>query len=413
MDISIAWRNLWRNPRRTTIILTAIIIGIGSMVVLSALMRGMINGMVENSINNLVGHIRLQDPQYRVDPSIVRRIENPDKLLETCRSLLPSGTRIAARIKVDGMLSTSREHMGIVIVGIVPEDEVGLSFIGRPIHQGRMFTEDETNGAVVGEALLERIGAKIGRKVVLVSQNPAFDNVSRAFRIRGTYRTELAQTEKVFVFVPLGALQKMLEVGNGVTEIAIKLDQKVMGTGANSLETLVAAINGKIGSDGVVAEDWRQMLPAISAYLEMFNSYMLIWFVVVFIAMGFGLVNTMLMAVYERMREFGLQRALGMRSSRIVRLVMLETLMLLGLGALLANLCSFFLVLVVFRSGIDLTLFAEGTEMWGVSRIIMPSLVAWDIYAANGIVLVLGLLVGLYPALRAARFTPVETMRHL
>lgn len=412
MDISIAWRNLWRNPRRTAIILTAIIIGIGSMVVLSAMMRGMIGGMVENAIDNLVGHIRIQDPQYRVDPSIIRRIENPEEIVAKIRPQLPAGARLAGRIKVDGMLSTSREHIGVVVVGIIPEDERGVSFIGRPVNRGRMINSDETGGVLVGEALITRIGAEIGRKVVLMTQDREFNNVSRAFRIQGTYRTELAQTEKIYVFVPLSSLQQMLGVEGEVTEIAIKLEQG-QSIATEDLGELVSKLNAQIEKSGYSALDWRQMLPAISAYLEMFNVYMLIWFVVVFIAMGFGLVNTMLMAVYERMREFGLQRALGMRSGRIIGLVMSETLMLLTIGSILANGCAFFLVLVVLRSGIDLTLFAEGTEMFGMSRIIMPVLSAWDVFSANGVVLVLGLLVGLYPAFRAARFTPVETMRHL
>lgn len=412
MDLSIAWRNLWRNPRRTLIILTAVVIGISSMVVLSALSRGMVDGMVDNAISNLVGHIRIQDPEYRVDPSIIRRISQPEQLISDVSRMLPSGTRIARRIKVDGMLSTSREHVGVVIVGINPEDEPGVSFIGRPVHSGRMISPGESNGLVMGQALLERIGAEVGRKVVLASQNSEWENVSRSFRIRGTYRTELAQTEKMYVFVSLPVLQEMLEVGNGVTEITVNLERGRSGDG-DDMTGLVSELNAKIRGSGYVAEDWRQMLPSISAYLEMFNGYMLIWFVVVFIAMGFGIVNTMLMAVYERMREFGLQRAIGMRSSRIVRMVMAEILLLLLFGSLVANGCALFFINIVLASGIDLSVFTESTKMWGMSRIIMPSLSAWDLYAANGVVLVLGLLVGLYPALRAGRFTPVETMRHL
>jgi ABC-type lipoprotein release transport system permease subunit len=412
MDLSIAWRNLWRNPRRTLIILTAIVIGIGSMVVLSALSRGMIDGMVDNAINNLVGHIRIQDPEYRVDPSIIRRISEPQQLLSDITPLLPPGARIARRIKVDGMLSTSREHVGVIIVGIVPEDESGISFIGRPVYQGRMIDSTESAGLIIGEALLERIGAKVGRKVVLVSQNSEWDNVSRSFRIRGTYRTELAQTEKVYVFVGLPVLQEMLGTGEGVTEITVNLEQGKRGDG-DELADLVSALNEVIKDNDYTVEDWHQMLPSISAYLEMFNGYMLIWFVVVFIAMGFGIVNTMLMAVYERMREFGLQRAIGMRSGRIVRMVMAEILLLLLFGSLVANGVALFLINIVLRSGIDLSFFTEGTEMWGMSRVIVPVLSAWDVYAANGVVLVLGLLVGLYPAVRAGRFTPVEAMRHL
>jgi len=412
MDIPVAWRNIWRNPRRTAIILTAVVIGIASMVVLSAFSRGTMEGVVGNAINNLVGHIRIQDPEFRIDPSIIRRIELPQQLISEIEPLLPPGSRIAKRIKVDGMLSTSREHIGIIIVGIVPEDETGVSFIGNPVYQGRMIRDDESNGLIVGEALLERIGARVGRKVVLMSQNYESENISKAFRIRGTYRTELAQTEKIYVFVPLPALQKMLGVEEGVTEIAINISRNINHQNID-LDEIVSRINEKIKGSAYIAEDWHQMLPALSAYLEMFDGYMLIWFVVVFIAMGFGLVNTMLMAVYERMREFGLQRALGMRSGRIVTMVMTETLLLLTFGSFLANISAFFLLKVILRSGIDLSVFAKGTEMWGINRIIMPVLSAWDVYAANGVVLVLGMLVGLYPALRAARFTPVETMRHL
>ena len=145
----------------------------------------------------------------------------------------------------------------------------------------------------------------------------------------------------------------------------------------------------------------------------MFDIYMLIWFVVVFIAMGFGLANTVLMAVYERMREFGLQRALGMRSSGIVKTVMIEVLLLLLIGMAAADILSFLLVEVVFKSGIDLGSFGAGIEMWGISRVIHPVLDIGDIIMANGVVAVLGLLVGLYPALQATKFTPIETMRHL
>jgi ABC-type lipoprotein release transport system permease subunit len=409
MTVQIAWRNLWRNPRRTLIILTAIVIGISSMVVLSALSRGIMEGMVRNAINNLVGHVRIQDPGFRIDPSISRHLKDPDTIIAEIGSLIPADARVNRRIKVDGLLSTSREHIGITIVGIRPREEVGASFIGNPVYRGRMFEPDESNGLVVGEALLDRIDAKIGSKVVLMSQSETSENVSRAFRIKGTFKTELAQTEKSYVFVPLSILQKMLGVADGVTEITISTKQ---GQLADHSALLAENINARIQGREVRAEDWRQMLPAMDAYLKMFNGFMLIWFVVVFVAMGFGLVNTMLMAVYERMREFGLQRALGMRSSLVVRLVMSETLLLLIIGAIIANALAFTLIYLMAQSGIDLSVFSQGTEMWGIERIIIPVVAAWDVYTANGVVLVLGLLVGLYPALKAARFTPVETMRH-
>ena len=341
MDIHIAWRNLWRNPRRTAIILTAVIIGISSMVILSALMRGMTEGMVENAVDNLVGLVRIQDPEFSTDPSIERRIKKPGKIREILARELPEKSRIAARIKVDGMLGTSREHLGIMIVGIDPAEEKGVSFVPDSVIEGRMIRADEENGLLIGKALADRIGAELGRKVVLMSLNSEQQNESRAFRIRGIYKTELAATEKLYVFVPIRSLQQMLGIGDDVTEFSATVDttERIV---ALDLGMVTEKLNRELEQFGLSARSWKDILPVMSNYLEMFNSYMLIWFVVVFIAMGFGLVNTMLMAVYERMREFGLLRAIGMRSWSVIRMVMTEMLLLLVIGAVIANCGAFF-----------------------------------------------------------------------
>ena len=412
INIQIGWRNLWRNPRRTLIILTAIVVGIISMIVLSAFGRGMMEGMVKNSIDNLVGHIKIQDPQYRVDPDIDNRIDRVQLVARHIEDLLPDDAQMAKRLRLDGLLSTSRDHAGITIVGIEPEKEVGVSFIGRPVYSGQALDKDDDHGLLIGQSLLEKLGLELGKKVVLMSQDENGEGRSKAFRIRGSYRTEIRDTEKRYIFVNLKTFQDMIGAHESVTEIGISLGlSNTYRTGV--IEDLVSKINQRLAQEKIEATGWRQLLPAISAYIEMFDVYMLIWFVVVFIAMGFGLANTVLMAVYERMREVGLQRALGMRSAGIVKIVMIEVLLLLLIGMAVADFFSIFLVKVIFRSGIDLGLFGAGIEMWGISRVVYPLLSFNDIAMANGVVVILGLLVGLYPALQAARFTPVETMRHL
>ena len=412
MSVQICWRNLWRNPRRTLIILTAIVVGIISMIVLSAFGRGMMEGMVKNSIDNLVGHIKIQNPQYRIDPAIDNRIEGTKTIAATLDELIPKNSRLVTRLRLDGVLSTSREHAGVMIVGIESKAEKGVSFIGRPLFQGKQLDPEDTHGLLIGQGLLERLGLEIGKKVVVLSQDVDGEGQSRAFRIRGSYRTELRDTEKRYIFINLGAFQEMVRAPDSATEMAITLglDDTYQ---TDEIATLVQKINGRLEGETLEAVGWRQMLPAIAAYIDMFDIYMLIWFVVVFIAMGFGLANTVLMAVYERMREFGLQRALGMRSSGIVKTVMIEVLLLLLIGMAAADILSFLLVEVVFKSGIDLGSFGAGIEMWGISRVIHPVLDIGDIIMANGVVAVLGLLVGLYPALQATKFTPIETMRHL
>lgn len=412
MIIQIGWRNLWRNPRRTMIILTAIVVGIISMVVLSAFGRGVMEGMVNNAINNLVGHIKIVNVDYRTDPDIENRINDVDSVINEIDSLHSGNISLVKRLRVDGMLSTSKDNVGVELIGIEPENEQGISFIGRPVSAGKSLLSGDNSGLIIGQALLERLGLEIGKKVVLLCQDSTGESSSRAFRIRGSYRTELRDTEKRFVFVNLDVLQEMSKLGSDVTEISLMVDNGGLHR-SEEIDTMAAALNDRIGNRGLESFTWKQLLPPIRAYIEMFDVYMLIWFVVVFIAMGFGLANTVLMAVYERMREFGLQRALGMRSSRIIRVVMVEVFLLLLIGIALANGASFILVNMVFKSGINLGLFGEGVEMFGIDRIIYPILTVRDIVAANGVVMVLGLIVGLYPAIHASRFTPVETMRYI
>ena len=405
----LAWRNLWRNPRRTLIVLTAVVIGVGSMVLLGALMRGMVAGMVENAIDNLTGHLRIQDRAYRSDPSIAHRITNPGALATAALSVLPEGTRAVFRLRVDAVVATSRETTGVVLVGIHPAAEHGASFIGAAPVDGRMISDGDANVILMGRALSDTLETGVGRKIVLMSQGADGDIASRAFRVRGVYHAEMAATEKAFVFAPLATVQRMLGVGGAVTEIAFTLPGK--DAAQTDLAPLVAALDRQLASTALVAESWQDMLPAVSAYLKLFDGFMMIWYLVVFVAMGFGLVNTVLMAVYERMREFGLLKALGMRPARIFRMVLGETLMLLFMGMTLGNLIALGGIGLLSRGGIDLSVFARGAEMWGISRVIWPVVTAPDFLMANVTVLGLGLLVGVYPALRAARFTPIETMR--
>jgi ABC-type antimicrobial peptide transport system permease subunit len=160
---------------------------------------------------------------------------------------------------------------------------------------------------------------------------------------------------------------------------------------------------------GLEVAPWTEVQPLLVLTENVNNVVLLIWFAVVFAAMAFGLVNTLLMAVFERTREFGLFQALGMPPRFILGQVLVESLILLGIALALGNLVSWASV-AGLKDGIDLSMFAEGFEMVGMSPVIYPALAAGDVGAANVIVVVLGVLASLYPAWRAARYVPVEAI---
>ena len=404
MDLQLAWRNVWRNPRRTMVILTAVVIGVWSMVFTAALMRGTADGIVKNNIATLTGHIQIHQHLYPDDPVVDYRIARPDLLEETLLRHLPEQSHWSSRVRVSAVANNARHNAGVILVGIEPPKEARLSFIGTGVTQGEYLQSDDKSGILIGQSLAERFETRIGRKLILMSQDTNGDIASRAFRIRGIFQAEMELTEKVFVFVHRSAAQEMLRMGATISEVAVLLPDHVPA--GPMAETLTA----QLANDDLTVRSWKQILSMITAILELYDTFILIWFLMVFVAMAFGIVNTTLMAVFERMREFGLLKALGMRPRRIVGGILTESSIILTGGMLLGSLLGLFSCWLLSYRGIDLSALAEGVAYSGMSRIIFPQVLVKDLVGANVVILILGLLVSLYPAIKAARFTPVEAM---
>ena len=152
MNVEIAWRNIWRNPRRTGVILIAVVIGVWSMIFLGALMRGILAGMIHNGINTLTGHIQIQQTHYPQDPSIDYRIADPAGIEPILAESLPAGSQWTQRVRVNAVVNNARHNKGAILVGIDPEKEARLSFIGTAVTQGRYLKAGEANAVVVGRA---------------------------------------------------------------------------------------------------------------------------------------------------------------------------------------------------------------------------------------------------------------------
>jgi ABC-type lipoprotein release transport system permease subunit len=406
MYLQLAWRNIWRNPRRTTVILAAVIIGVWSMIFLGALMRGIAVGMVENGIATLTGHIQIHHQGYGDDPAVENSMFNHQVVEKALSKNLPPGAQWSSRVRVNAIANNARHSTGVTMVGIEPRAEAKISFIGSAISRGRYLAQDDSNGILIGNALLKKFETRIGRKLVLMSQDNEEEIASRAFRIVGVFRAEMEATEKQFVFVTRSAGQKMLKLGDGISEIAILLPD-----GYKNLE-VYKKLKTALPSDQFEIHSWRELLPFQTAYLKILDGIMWFWFLVVFVAMGFGIVNTTLMAVFERMREFGLMKALGMKPWWILREVLTESFFLLTCGMIVGNCLGLLSIIALSGTGIDLSALAAGAEYAGMARIIYPAIAIKDVLVANLTVLLLGLLVSLYPAIKAARFTPVKALAH-
>ncbi len=397
---TIAWRNLWRNYRRTLIMLLAISVGVWAMIWMTALMRGMVDQMIKDSINNLLGHIQIHAPAYRDDPSIVNSIEPPGP--ELTDSL--NGPRIKAwtsRIRVPAVISSERESRGVTLVGIDPAAEAALSFLSESITRGSNLASADAPGVVIGKKLAERLETRLGKRIVLVSQDPDNTVVDRGFRIIGIFEAELQATELAYAFIGRSRAQEFLNMADQVSEISLISDDY------RNLTNLLEHIQATAPDLEVIS--WDQVDPYTGSMLAVMDGFILIWIIVVFLALSFGLVNTLAMAVFERKRELGLLQALGMQPGYILLQVLIESVILLLLGLLAGNLLAW-LSIVLIQDGIDISAIGEGLELAGMSSILYPVVEFSDIVRANLVVIVLGILASLLPALRAARHVPVEAI---
>ncbi len=401
VTLRLAWRNLWRNHRRTMIMLAAVVVGAWAMIFMNALTRGMVDDMVKDGIRTLPGHVQIHNPAFPDDPSVINSIAAPG---EGLRRVLdhPPVVAWAARVRVPAVVSSERGTRGVTLVGIGPKRERELSFVADDLADGRLLESVDDEGLVVGRKLLERLETGLGKRVVVMSQDAENEIADRGFRIVGVFESAMQSQEEGFVFAGRATVQRLLKMGDQVSEIA------VLGPDYRHVEGLRERVEEAAGP-GVVVRPWQELEPYLGSMLGMMDGFVLVWIVVVFLALAFGLVNTLVMAVFERVREIGLMLALGMTPAHIRAQIVAESTFLLALGLSLGNLLAW-LTITPLEGGIDLSIVGQGMELWGASSVLYPALRWGDVVLANVVVLILGFIASLSPAWRASRYEPDEAI---
>jgi len=219
----LAWRNLWRNHRRTIIMLSAITIGAWAMIFMTALSRGMVSDMIRDGIQSLPGHIQVHNPAYRDDPSIGNLIPDTDRDI-AARFGNAGISNWTSRIRVPAVVTSERDSRGVTFIGIDPQRERTMSFVADDIVEGRFLESVDDTGLVMGARLADILDTELGKRVVVMSQDPANDIADRGYRIVGIFKAKLEAQETAMLFAGKATVQKMLGIEGGVNESAVMGD---------------------------------------------------------------------------------------------------------------------------------------------------------------------------------------------
>jgi ABC-type lipoprotein release transport system permease subunit len=397
----LAWRYLWRNHRRTIVMLSAIAVGAWAMIFMTALTRGMVDQMIVDGISVIPGHVLIHDPEYLDDPSVNNRVALSDAELDE-RFGNAGFASWASRVRVPAIVTSERESRGVTLLGIDPQAERGFSFVDYDDVDGRFLEGPDDKGVVLGAKLADTLETRVGKRVVLMSQDPDNEIADRGFRVVGLFHAEMDATEESYAFVGKRTAQDMLRIGDSVSEVVF------VGDDYRDVEPVYEKVAALV-DDSVRVSRWTEVDTYLGTMMGMMDGFMLIWVIVIFLALSFGLVNTLVMAVFERIREIGLMLALGMKPAMILGQILIESMMLLAVGLLIGDVLAW-ATIKPLEGGIDISIVAKGMEMFGASSVLYPSLDMDDVILSNVVVMVLGFLASLSPAWRASRYEPVEAI---
>lgn len=398
----IAWRNLWRNPRRTIITLVVVAVGLYSILVFAAFLQAWAQSSRDTALDLLTGSGQIHAQGYLDDPTVGHRMAPPAGKLKA--ALDAPGIRAwVTRVRVPAVVQSEYKTLPLTLVGVDPAGEKHISSIPEKIADGHYLSGSNDPGIVLGRHLAERLKTRVGKRVIIMAQSADGSLAQRAYNVVGLFAGN-QNAEDQFAFTGIATSQQMLGIGTDISEIsfAVPHDPQLAGVLAS---LRAAAPDLKVSS-------WSDLSPLTAAVNSFMQAFVYIWLWVMFVFMAIGIVNTQLMAVFERVREFGLLQALGMRPRLILIQVTLESALLIGVGVVVGMIASA-LTVVAFSGGIDLGFLARGAEFFGAGHVLYPSIAPGQFVELSVIVWLLGVAIALWPAGKAARANPVEAMSHV
>ena len=362
---------------------------------------GLYKEQVQDVIEKQLSHIQIHHPKFQEDRMAQYTISKSDFI----RQILLKDSRvkgIARRNSTSGMISSSACAAGVEVTGIISVEEKNVSSLYKYITKGNYFFEGRKNGIIIGEKLAEKLGVHLKNKIVLTFQSATGEITAGSFHITGLFRTGNSVFDEYNVYTNFNDLAVLLGTGNGLHEIAVLLKDDT------EFENVANTLKEKFPQNQI--QTWKELAPELQLIVDSFNQYMYIFIAIILMALMFGIVNTMLMAVLERQREFGVLMAIGMNRIKIFSMIQLETVLLTCAGIPLGLLLAFASIEYFHQYGIDYTAFSKGFSRYGFSPVIRPEIQSSYYISVALMTACSSIISAIYPAIKALQLKPTEAI---
>jgi ABC-type lipoprotein release transport system permease subunit len=400
---NIAWKNIWRNRFRSLIIMSAITLGIFAGLFLVAFSKGMGNQRVAAALNTEISHIQIHQPDFIIREDIkmvISPVGQVEKILKTNGQV----ASYSSRILLNSIASSAETGANVKINGIDPVAERTVTDLYSKITEGSYFGKNGRNPVVVSQKLVEKLKLKLNSKIVLQIQDLHGNVAPAAFRIGGIYRTNNSVYDEFNVFVKKSDLYNLTGLDStSAHEVAILLK--------DYLQSKKVATELQKEFPKLEVKTWKERSVMLSYLNDAMDQYLYIIMIIILIALLFGIVNTMMMAVLERIKELGMLMAIGMSRMRVFWMIVLETVLLSLTGAVLGIVLGMLTIHYFGRVGIDLSIWGKGLEMLGYDPVVYTSIDNFFVAIVVVLVVATGIISAIFPAVKALRIKPVEALR--
>ena len=400
--LKMAWRNLWRHSRRTFVTVGAMTLALFVLVLYTGLLEGYLQNMEGNILDLEVGDVQAHAGDYLNRPSIYTLIEEPQALLD---SLASEGYRATARLLGGGLVAAGESSAGASFHGIFVERDAQVTKIHQHVARGEWLDPADPRGVVLGRRLAQTLNVEMGDELVFLGQATDGSMANDLFEVRGILQGVGDATDRSGVFLTAEAFREFFFLADGAHQIILRR------SGDQELSDVVEAVHA-VGPE-LDVKTWRQLMPTMASLIDSTRSIVQVVFFVVYVVIAILVLNAMLMAVFERIREFGVMKAIGVNPRTVLAIIVLECAMQTGIAVAIGLALSVPGLWYLVNVGID-TGAMGGISLMGVAFNQIWYAVATP-YTYWGPVLALVVMVFLavlYPAIKATRIEPLEAMRH-
>ena len=405
ITLRMAWRNLWRHKRRTWLTVGAMIFSNLILIFSISLQLGSYRMMIDNTLKSYTGHMQIQREGYNEEPKMRSSIDAIVTLANQLRTQLGSND-VAARGVAFAMTSSEERSYGLQITGVEPGFEPNVSTLPGLISRGGYFTDINAEEIVIGSVLARNLRVDIGDELTLLGSGHDGSFAAGIAIVTGIFESGIAEMDRNMAQLPIGYFQNLFGMDGSGHNIVINAAE------LSQVSTVQRAVNVTLSDhDGLVVLDWEQLQPGLKQAIQ--ADFTSAWFMyaVLIVLVAFSVLNTQLMSVLERTREFGVMMALGVKPARLGSLVITETVLMSGLGLAIGALLGVVMTWYLSIAGFSYPGMEVMAERFNLPDRMYPSLSFLSIMLGPGIVFLFSLLASIYPAVRLFFLQPVAAMR--